>query len=86
MRRFFGGSAPRVDKLVVGLVWCLAGGEARARGIVRRVGLGCVALDASIAAYVLVEHPIVGACVVSIGAVAYAQKKLCGPGRASPKT
>jgi Zn-dependent protease len=71
-------------KLVVGLVWCLAGGETRARWIVRRVGLCCVALDATVASYILVEHPVVGSFVVLLGGVAYAQKRVCG--RASPKT
>jgi Zn-dependent protease len=75
-------------KLIVGLVWCAAGAEARARAIVRRVGLACVALDASIAAYVLIEHPVIGAFVVVMGSAAYAQKRLVGSGsgRASPKT
>jgi Zn-dependent protease len=73
-------------KLVIGLVWCVAGGEARARGIVRRVGLGCIALDASVAAYVLIEKPLIGAFVVLMGGAAYAQKRLCGPrrGREAP--
>jgi len=64
----------------------VAGGEARARGIVRRVGLGCLALDASVAGYVLIEKPLIGAFVVLMGGAAYAQKRLCGPrrGREAP--
>jgi len=64
-------------KLIIGLVWCVAGGEARARRIVRRVGLGCIALDVSATSYVLVERPVIGAFVVLLGAVAYGQKHLC---------
>jgi hypothetical protein len=43
-----------------------------------------MALDATVASYILVEHPLVGAFVVLLGGVAYAQKRVCG--RASPKT
>jgi len=79
-------------KLIVGLVWCASGGEARARRIVRRVGLGCVALDVSASAYILVEKPLIGGVVVLLGIAAYGQKHLCRrllaarPECASPKT
>jgi Zn-dependent protease len=63
-------------KLVVGLVWCLAGAEVTARRIIRRVGLCCIALDLSAAAYATVERPLLGAVVVLIGAAAYGQKYL----------
>jgi Zn-dependent protease len=63
-------------KLIVGLVWCVCGGEQRARSIVRRLGLACVALDVTAASYVLVEKPFLGCFVVLLGAVAYAQRRV----------
>jgi Zn-dependent protease len=78
--------------LIVGLVWCVVGTEARARRIVRRVGLCCVALDVSATGFVLVEKPLIGLFAVLMGAAAYGQKLLIrGPrpvraARTSPKT
>jgi Zn-dependent protease len=72
-------------KLIVGLVWCVAGAEAKARRIVRRVGLGCVALDISGAAYMLVEKPLIGSLVLLLGATVYGQKLLCLHPRSAPK-
>jgi Zn-dependent protease len=78
--------------LIVGLVWCVAGTEARARRIVRRVGLGCVALDVSTSIFVLVERPLIGLFAVLMGAAVYGQKLFCrcprsvAAGRTSPKT
>lgn len=63
-------------KLVVGLVWCLAGAEAKARQIVRRVGVCCIALDLAAAVYASVQEPMLGVLVVLIGAAAYGQKYL----------
>jgi Zn-dependent protease len=63
-------------KLVVGLIWCLSGAEAKARQIVRRVGLCCIALDLSAAAYASVQRPLLGALVVLIGAATYGQRYL----------
>jgi Zn-dependent protease len=79
-------------KLVVGLIWCLSGGEAKARKIVRRIGACCIALDLSAAAYATVERPLIGVFVVLVGSAAYGQKYLVAhisPIRArgsSPKT
>jgi Zn-dependent protease len=79
-------------KLIVGLVWCASGGEARARRIVRRVGRGCLALDLSATSYILVEKPLVGILVVLMGGAAYGQKHLTIRGiaaradRSSPTT
>jgi Zn-dependent protease len=79
-------------KLVIGVVWCLAGAEATARRIVRRVGLCCIALDLSAAAYATVQRPLIGVFVVLVGAAAYGQKYLlelfsvARAGRSSPKT
>ena len=63
-------------KLVVGLFWCLCGVEERARSIVRRLGKGCIAVDAAAASFILVEKPLLGVFVVLLGAAAYAQKRL----------
>jgi Zn-dependent protease len=63
-------------KLVVGLIWCLSGGEAKARKIVRRVGVCCIALDLSAAAYATVQRPMIGVFVVLVGTAAYGQKYL----------
>jgi Zn-dependent protease len=71
-------------KLVVGLVWCAVGGEARAQRVVRRIGLGCVGLDITFAAYMLVEKPLIGSFVLLFGAAAYGQKLLCLHPRTAP--
>jgi Zn-dependent protease len=63
-------------KLVVGFVWCLAGGEARARSIVRRLARTLIALDVAAATFVLVEKPILGGFVIALAAAAYVQRKL----------
>jgi Zn-dependent protease len=63
-------------KLIVGLVWCAVGSEARARRIVRRVGLACVAVDAAVGALLLVERPLLGCTVAALAGVVFAQKQL----------
>jgi len=72
-------------KLVVGLLWWLAGSERRAKGIVRRAGLACLALDGAITLFVLAARPAIGLGVIAVGAVVYGQKHLVARSARSAK-
>ena len=63
-------------KAIVGLVWWAVGSEDRARRIIRRVGMGLLAVDLSVAVLLLAARPALGATVVAVAAVAYGQKRL----------
>ena len=63
-------------KVVVGLVWWAVGSEDRARRIIRRVGMGLLAVDFSMAVLLLAARPVLGATVIAVAAVAYGQKRL----------
>jgi Zn-dependent protease len=70
-------------KLIVGLVWWAVGSEGRARRIIRRVGIGLLAVDISMVVLLLAERPVLGITVAALAAVAFAQKRLLGrPARA----
>ena len=66
-------------KLVVGLVWWVVGSEARARRIIRRVGMALLAVDCSAVVLLLAARPLLGVTVAALAAVAFAQKRLVGP-------
>jgi len=66
-------------KLIVGLVWCVVGSETRARRIIRRVGIGLIAIDISTVVLLLAARPMLGALVAALAAVALGQKRLVGP-------
>ena len=66
-------------KVIVGLVWWAVGSEDRARRIIKRVGTGLLAVDLSFAVLLLAEKPVLGATVIAVAAVAYAQKLLIRP-------
>jgi len=66
-------------KLIVGLVWWVVGSEDRARRIIRRVGMGLLAVDCSAVALLLAARPLLGAVVAALAAVAFAQKRLVVP-------
>ncbi|TML10417.1 MAG: hypothetical protein E6G38_01230 [Actinobacteria bacterium] len=65
-----------LHKLVVGLVWWAVGSEARARRIIKRVGMGLLAVDFTMVVIMLAERPVLGASVAAVAAVAYGQKHL----------
>jgi Zn-dependent protease len=66
-------------KLCVGLLWCAFRSESRARRMIRRIGLGLLAVDASAFVLLLAKRPVLGAMVAALVAVAFAQKRLVGP-------
>jgi Zn-dependent protease len=66
-------------KVCVGLLWWVFGSEARARRMIRRIGISLVALDASALVLLLAERPVLGVTVAALAAVAFAQKRLVGP-------
>lgn len=66
-------------KLCVGLLWWAFGSEARARRIIKRIGISLVAVDASALVLLLAERPVLGVSVVALAAVAFGQKRLVGP-------
>lgn len=63
-------------KLIVGLVWWVVGSEARARRVIRRVGLCLLAVDTSAVVLLLAARPLLGVAVAALAAVALAQKRL----------
>lgn len=63
-------------KLIVGLVWWVVGSEARARRIIRRVGVGLLAVDAAAVVLLLAARPLIGAAVAAVAVVAFGQKRL----------
>jgi Zn-dependent protease len=65
-------------KLIVGLVWWAVGSEAKARRIVRRVGISLVVVDVSAVALLVAERPLLGITVAGLAAVALAQKRFVG--------
>ena len=65
-------------KLMVGLVWWAVGSEAKARRIVRRVGITLLAVDLSAMVLLLAARPLLGFTVAALAAVAFAQKRLVG--------
>jgi Zn-dependent protease len=65
-------------KLIVGLVWWAVGSEAKARRIIRRVGIGLLAVDVSTVALLLAERPVIGLTVAALVGVALAQRRLLG--------
>ena len=70
-------------KVLVGLVWWAVGSEERARRIIKRVGTGLLAVDLTFAVLLLAERPVIGATVIAVAAVAYAQKRLVRAPRTS---
>jgi Zn-dependent protease len=66
-------------KLIVGLVWWAVGSEDRARRLIRRAGVGLLAVDASAVVLLLAARPLIGVTVAAVAAVAFAQKRLLGP-------
>lgn len=66
-------------KLIVGLVWWAVGSEGRARRIIRRVGIGLLAVDISMVVLLLAERPVLGITVAALAAIAFGQKRLLGP-------
>lgn len=65
-------------KLIVGLVWWMVGSEARARRIVRRIGISLLAVDVSAVVLIAAERPLLGVTVAALAAVAFAQKRFVG--------
>jgi Zn-dependent protease len=65
-------------KLCVGLLWWAFGSEAKARRIIRRVGVSLVAVDASALVLLMAERPMLGVTVAALAAVALGQKRLVG--------
>lgn len=63
-------------KVVAGLLWAATGSERQARQILRRIGIGWVALEAPAAVFLLVEKPLLGMPALGVAAVLSAQKHL----------
>src|SRR5439155_1410711 len=59
-------------KLVVGLVWWAVGSEARARRIIKRVGMGLLAVDFTMVVIMLAERPVLGAGAAGLATVQFA--------------
>jgi Zn-dependent protease len=66
-------------KFCVGLLWWMFGSEAKARRIIKRVGVGLLAIDGSALVLLLAEKPVLGMTVAGLAAVALGQKRFVGP-------
>ena len=63
-------------KLVVGLVWILAGSERRAREFIRRATRLLMAVEAVGSVGLIVARPLAGGCVVLIAGVIYVERHI----------
>ena len=54
------------------------GSEEDARRLIRRVGVGLIAVDVSVALVLLAERPLLGVTVTVLAAVALVQKRFVG--------
>jgi hypothetical protein len=65
-------------KLVVGLVWWAVGSEEDAKHLIKRIGVGLIALDFTVAVVLLAARPLIGVTVTALAAVALVQKRFVG--------
>jgi Zn-dependent protease len=65
-------------KLVVGLVWWAVGSEEDAKQLIKRIGVGLIALDFAVAVVLLAARPLMGVTVTALAAVALVQKRFVG--------
>ena len=65
-------------KLVVGLLWWAVGSEEDARRLIGRLGVGVIAVDVSVAVFLLAARPLLGVTVIALAAVALVQKRFVG--------
>ena len=63
-------------KVLVGLLWRLAGSKRTAQTILRRWGKALLGLEAVGCAVLIVERPLLGSCVLAVAASLYLQKHL----------
>lgn len=65
-------------KLIVGLVWWAVGSEEDARRLIKRLGMGLLAVDFTVAVVLLAARPLIGVTVTALAAVALVQKQFLG--------
>ena len=65
-------------KLIVGLVWWAVGSEEDAKQLIKRIGVGLIALDFTVAVVLLAARPLIGVTVTALAAVALVQKRFVG--------
>jgi Zn-dependent protease len=65
-------------KLIVGLLWSMVGSEAKARRIIRRIGISLLAVDISAVVLLAAQRPLLGVTAAALAAVALAQKRFVG--------
>jgi Zn-dependent protease len=70
-------------KVVVGLLWAVTGSESKARRLLRRIGIGWVAVELSVVAVFLVERPRIGVPVGVLAAIVLVQRWFA-PGHRQP--
>jgi Zn-dependent protease len=72
-------------KVALGLLWWATGSEKKARKIIRRIGMGCAAIELPSAAFLLVERPHLGVAVALIAASFVAQQRFVAQKRLAGK-
>ena len=65
-------------KLIVGLIWWAVGSEKDARRLIKRLGVGLIAVDFTVAVVLMAERPLIGVTVTALAAVALVQKQFVG--------
>jgi hypothetical protein len=65
-------------KLIVGLVWWAVGSEEDARRLIKRLGVGLIAVDCTVAVVLLAARPLIGVTITALAAVALVQKQFVG--------
>jgi Zn-dependent protease len=63
-------------KVLVALFWRFSGSERRARSILRRAGKAWLLVEGITCMVLVVERPLLGGCVMAVGAAIYLQKWL----------
>jgi Zn-dependent protease len=63
-------------KLILGALWWMVGSKARARKILRRAAIACIALDLTFGAVLMAQQPLYGMLAAALVVSAFAQKHL----------
>ena len=63
-------------KMLVGMLWIVVRSESRARLIIRRAGIAMLSADVAVTMLLLVERPMIGAAVLTLGGGLLAERRL----------
>jgi Zn-dependent protease len=72
-------------KVAVGLLWSATGSEKKARKIIRRIGMGCAAIELPSAVFLLAQRPQLGVAVAVMAGGFVAQQRFVARKRLASK-